>query len=118
MPDQTKEALSSTLDRQQVIGKLEQFSPELVSIISECCIEKVYNRSALSTHTKEVVALVALISLGSDRIQGHFETALQEGMSLEELKEIVMLSAIYLGYPRAIDAMLQLNMIAEKLQKD
>ena len=116
MNNNNSEALSTTQDRRDVIDTLSTFSPELVGIISECAIEKVYNRDVLANQMKEVIAVVSLISLGSDRLKGHFESALQEGLTLEQLKEIVTLSTIYLGFPRAIDAMLKLNEVAEDLK--
>jgi len=103
------EALAQTHDRRDVIGTLSTFSPDFVSMISEFCLGQVHARPTLTENTKEVVAIVALISLGSERLKGHFESAIQQGMSKEELIEIVTLSSIYLGFPRAIDAMLILS---------
>lgn len=102
-------SLESTQDRRDVISSLNKFSPEFVGMISKFCIGEVYERDILNEHSKEIVALVALISLGSPRLKGHFESSLNIGMSKEALSEIVMLSAIYLGFPRAIDAMLVLQ---------
>ena len=108
MTEQSDE-LEQTQDRRDVIGKLKDFSPDFVSMISEFCLGKVYARPTLSDNTKEVVAIVSLISLGSDRLAGHFESALQQGMKQEQLTEVVILSSVYLGFPRAIDAMLVLH---------
>jgi 4-carboxymuconolactone decarboxylase len=101
--------LESTQDRRDVIGKLNELAPDFVSMISNFCLGEVYARPALTDKTKEIVAIVSLISLGSERLKGHLESALAQGVTKEELSEVIMLSSIYLGFPRAIDAMLVLH---------
>ena len=108
------ENLHSTEDRKDVIAKLQQLSPDFVGMISEFCLTKVYDRPVLDDKSKEIVAITALISLGSERLQGHLESALDKGFSKEDLTEVIMLSSIYLGFPRAIDAMLVLHRITEQ----
>jgi len=117
MADQSDE-LEQTQDRRDVIGKLKEFSPDFVSMISEFCLGEVYARPSLSDNTKEVVAIVSLVSLGSDRLAGHFESAIQQGMTQDQLTEIVILSSVYLGFPRAIDAMLVLYDVVHALKNN
>ena len=105
------ENLHSTEDRKDVIAKLQEVSPDFVGMISEFALGSVYDRPVLDDKLKEVVAITALISLGTDRLRGHLESALATGFSKEELAEIIMLSSTYLGFPRAIDAMLVLHQV-------
>ena len=107
------EHLLSTEDRREVLAKLEQIAPDFVSMISQFCLTQVYDRPGLEDKMKEVVAIVSLISLGSARLRGHLESALENGFSREELVEVIMLSSIYLGFPRAIDALLVLHQLTE-----
>lgn len=104
------EQLSKTQDRREAIAMLEEVAPEFVGMISKFCLGEVYARPVLEEKTKEVVAVVSLISLGcKERLHGHLESSLASGMTKEELSEVIMLSSIYLGFPRAIDAMLVLH---------
>jgi len=105
--------LHSTEDRRDVIAKLGELAPDFVGMISDFALSKVYDRPILDDKLKEVVAITALISLGSERLQGHLESSLAKGFSKEELAEVIMLSSIYLGFPRAIDAMLVLHPVLE-----
>lgn len=107
------ENLHSTEDRKDVIAKLQDLAPDFVGMISNFALGEVYDRPALDKKHKELVAITALISLGSERLQGHLESALAEGFSKEDLAEVIMLSSIYLGFPRAIDAMLVLHRITD-----
>ena len=113
----TNEELSLTQDRREVIGKLNEFSPDFVSIISKFCLGEIYSRPMLPEKVKEIIAIVSLISLGSERLKGHIESALQSGATKEELSEVIILSSIYLGFPRAIDAMLILQETTNNLAK-
>lgn len=106
------ENLHSTEDRKDVIAKLQELAPDFVGMISEFALGSVYDRPVLDDKLKEVVAITALVSLGTERLQGHLESALAKGFSKEELAEIIMLASIYLGFPRAIDAMLVLHEVA------
>jgi 4-carboxymuconolactone decarboxylase len=106
--------LHSTEDRRDVIAKLEELAPDFVGMISDFALGKVYDRPILDDQLKEVVAITALISLGSERLQGHLESALAKGFSKEQLTEVIMLSSIYLGFPRAIDAMLVLHSLTDE----
>ena len=110
----SNDKLHSTEDRRDVISKLEALAPDFVGMISEFALGKVYDRPLLDNKMKEVVAITSLISLGSERLQGHIESALADGLSKDELTEIIMLSSIYLGFPRAIDAMLVLHRVLEE----
>lgn len=111
MSEQNKN-LHATEDRKDVIAKLQELSPDFVGMISEFALGKVFDRPVLDHKLKEVVAITALISLGTERLQGHLESALADGFSKDELAEIIMLASIYLGFPRAIDAMLMLHEVA------
>ena len=111
------ENLHSTEDRKDVIAKLQELAPDFVGMISEFALGSVYDRPVLDDKLKEVVAITALISLGTARLQGHLESALAKGFSKEELAEIIMLASIYLGFPRAIDAMLVLHDVANSISK-
>mgnify|MGYP000479864281 CR=1 FL=1 len=117
MPEHTEE-LTQTQDRRDVIGKLSEFSPDFVNMISQFCLGEVYSRPTLTDSTKEIVAIVSLISLGSNRLKGHLESSLQLGVPKEELIEVIMLSSIYLGFPRAIDAMLVLHETVNRTKLD
>ncbi len=112
--EEVSDDLLSTQDRQEVIAKLERVSPEFVGTIASFCIGEAFKGSKLPDDMKEVVAMVSLISLGSERLSGHFESALEAGMTKDDIVEVIKLSAIYLGFPRAIDAMLVLEALTSR----
>ncbi|KZY96116.1 hypothetical protein A3744_33640 [Oleiphilus sp. HI0073] len=67
MSEQNKN-LHATEDRKDVIAKLQELSPDFVGMISEFALGKVFDRPVLDEKLKEVVAITALISLGTERL--------------------------------------------------
>lgn len=62
-----------------------------------------WNDDELSLRDRSLVVVTALIGLGGveDRLRGHIRWALAHGVTPAELEAVVVLLAVYLGYPRA-----------------
>lgn len=106
-------ALYNTKDRKEAIAKLSAISPDFVELIAKFPISEVQERTVISSREKEIIAIVALINLGTERLRGHLESGLRAGISKSELAEIILQTSIYIGFPRAVDAMLLLSDISE-----
>lgn len=75
---------------------------------------EIYTRPGLSLRDREVVTVSMLIALDRpDPLRSHFGMALRSGVTVDELKEIVLQSAVYGGYPVAMGAMKVLNEVLE-----
>lgn len=108
----TSDKLHSTQDRQDAVAKLTSIYPDFVDLIAKFPIAEVQERTIISAREKEIVAIVALASLGTERLKGHLESAREAGVSKNELAEILLQTSIYIGFPRAVDAMLMLDDLA------
>ena len=66
----------------------------------------VWTRDGLDHKTRSMVTVSMLIALQAHgELKGHLLGALNNGVSPEEIREIVMHSAAYCGYPAALSAM-------------
>jgi 4-carboxymuconolactone decarboxylase len=65
-----------------------------------------WNDDELSLRDRSIVVVTALIAQGGveDRLRGHVRWAVHHGVTPEELDAIIVLLAVYLGYPRASTA--------------
>lgn len=64
-----------------------------------------YTGPALSDRDREFGAVVALTALGrSSQLPQHLRAALKAGLSEEELREAIMLTATIAGFPPAMNA--------------
>lgn len=66
----------------------------------------VWAREGLDRRTRSVVTVSMLIALQAHaELKGHVRGALTNGVTPEELREIIMHAAAYCGYPAALSAM-------------
>jgi 4-carboxymuconolactone decarboxylase len=65
----------------------------------------VWTRDSLDRRTRSIITLTCLVSLGLEReIALHTRAALGNGLSAEEITELIIHSSVYLGFPRAHEA--------------
>lgn len=80
--------------------------PDLARLIIEVAYEEVFARGGLELKTRELLAITALMSVGSEsELRTHIHGALNCGASAGEVKETILQAAMYLGFPRALQAM-------------
>jgi 4-carboxymuconolactone decarboxylase len=92
---------------------LDEVDPDLSRYIQEFAYEEVMARPGLDLKTRELLAITALIALGNpDELKTHIRGALAGGASEREVRETIIHSALYLGFPRALGAM---KVLAEML---
>ncbi|OBI81719.1 carboxymuconolactone decarboxylase family protein [Mycobacterium sp. 1245805.9] len=64
-----------------------------------------WTRPGLDRRSRSLVTLGALIALrASDELKIHFRIALQNGLSLQEIEEVIYHMTGYAGYPAAVSA--------------
>jgi len=66
---------------------------------------EIWARPELSRRDRSLVTIVALIALGRvSELRVHVPAALRHGMTREEIDEVILQLALYLGYPAAVEA--------------
>ena len=88
--------------------------------IVEFVYGELYTRPALTDRDRELGAVVALVATSrSSQIPQHLRAALKAGLSPDELREAIMLTATIVGFPPAMNAMSTLkNVLAEQARDD
>lgn len=108
--------------RQQIWGEhsaaieaaLQKLDPDLAQLIIEVAYENVFARGQLDLKTRELLAITALLSVGSEReLRTHMRGALNCGASLEDIKETLIQAAMYLGFPKALMGMKVLQQLRD-----
>jgi 4-carboxymuconolactone decarboxylase len=81
------------------------FAPELMDIGIEGIFGKLWTREGLSRRDRSLVTLGILIALrASDELKAHFRIARNNGLSDEELAEVIYHASGYAGFPAAATA--------------
>lgn len=95
--------------------KINSFNDTFQDLIANVPWGSVWTRPAMSKHDRSLITLSMLIALGREtEFKMHVKAAFNNGVSVTELKELILQSAIYCGFPAANDA----YKIAEEVMKE
>jgi 4-carboxymuconolactone decarboxylase len=81
------------------------FADELGDLSIDHVFGALWTRPRLDRRSRSLVTLGALIALrASDELKFHFQIALRNGLSIEEIEEVIYHMTGYAGYPAAVSA--------------
>lgn len=87
-------------------ASLSEVDADLYAYIRDFAYEEVLARPGLDLKTRELLAITSLIGLGGPReLATHFQGALRSGASEQEIRETIIQSALFVGFPNALGAM-------------
>lgn len=87
---------------QKTIGS---FAPKLVELTDEVLFGDVWERPELSKRDRSLITCAALVATGKTEQMGfHFPRAIENGVTKEELVELITHLAFYVGWPNAMSA--------------
>jgi len=91
-----------TTAAQRAIG---DFAPKLADLTDGVLFQDVWERPELSKRDRSLITCAALVALGAtEQMAFHFPRALENGVTREELVELITHLAFYAGWPRAMSA--------------
>jgi 4-carboxymuconolactone decarboxylase len=74
-------------------------------MVTRYCFGEVWTRPALDHKTRSMLTLALLTALGKqNQLRVHVKGAIQNGVSKEEIREVLLHSMIYAGVPAAVDS--------------
>ena len=89
---------------QQLMG---DFAPKLAELTDDVLFADVWAREELSQRDRSLITVAALITNGNtEQLPSHLRRARANGISETELAEVMTHLAFYIGWPRAISAIL------------
>lgn len=81
------------------------FTRPLQELVTEYCWGAIWNRPGLELRTRSLINLAMLTALGKmDEFELHVRGAVRNGVTAEEIQEVLLQTAIYCGVPAALDA--------------
>ena len=87
------------------LGNATEFTQPLQEFVNEHAWGGVWNREGLSLKTRSLITLAALTALKCPQeLKGHVRGALNNGCTVEEIRETLLHCAVYAGVPAAMDA--------------
>ncbi len=93
---------------------LEALDPDLGRWANEFVFGEVWAGDALGQRDRTLVAIAMLAATGRrNQLRNYLHGALQGGISEAELREVLKMTTVYVGFPSAIDALLELDAAAK-----
>jgi 4-carboxymuconolactone decarboxylase len=89
-----------------VIAALGDISPELAHQVVAWGFGDIYSRPGLEPRDRQLVTLGMLTALGGcePQLEVHINAALNVGLTPQQIIEALLHSAVYCGFPRALNA--------------
>jgi 4-carboxymuconolactone decarboxylase len=86
----------------EAIARTTGFTEDFQDLITRYAWGEIWSRDGLDRRTRCCITLTALVALGrEEELAMHVRAALRIGLSPEEIKEVLLHSAIYCGVPAA-----------------
>jgi 4-carboxymuconolactone decarboxylase len=88
-------------------SRVAELAPDFARMAIEFPLGDIYTRSGLDLRSREIAAISSLASLGNARpqLRNHIRAATTVGVTKAEIIEILMQTAVYAGFPAALNAM-------------
>lgn len=82
--------------------KCNAFNSVIQDYSDEVCFGRVWSRKGIDRKLRSILNVVMLTALNRpNQLRHHIEGALNNGVTIEELREILLHSAVYCGLPAA-----------------
>lgn len=102
----------------RALNNASEFTQPLQDFINEHAWGGVWTREGLDRKTRSLITLSALTALKCPQeLKGHVRGALNNGCSVEEIRETLLHCAVYAGVPAAIDAFRAAQEIIDEYQQ-
>ena len=88
-------------------SRVAELAPDFARMAIEFPLGDLYSRPGLDFRSREIVAITSLATLGNaaPQLRIHIRAATSVGVSKAEIIEILMQTAIYAGFPAALNAL-------------
>jgi 4-carboxymuconolactone decarboxylase len=93
--------------RTTVHERIGDIAPKLADLTEDVLFGDVWERPALSKRDRSLATVSALIAMNrTEQLTFHLQRAIENGVTKEELVEVITHLAFYSGWPTAMSAMM------------
>lgn len=103
----------------RAIAAADSFNAPLQDLVTEYCWGAVWGREELPRKTRSMLNLAMLTALNREHeFKLHVRGALRNGVSRDEIREVLLQTAIYCGVPAAISAFRQAREVFDAMDPE
>ena len=89
----------------KAMASVDGFNEEFTELLNTYCWNDIWNRPGLPRKSRSILNLGMLVALGKEHeLKLHINGALNNGLTKDEIKEVLLQTAIYCGVPAAVVA--------------
>lgn len=93
------------VDPQLEKAREDDFVDTIQKHVTEYCWGMVWTREGLDRKTRSMLTLAILTTLGKmTELRGHVRGAINNGCTVEEIREVLLHATVYAGVPAGVDA--------------
>ncbi len=95
--------------------KVRTVAPKLIELTETVLFGDVWERPGLGKRDRSLITVAALVALNrSEQLRGHLERALDNGVTKDEIVELITHLAFYGGWPNAMTSALVAKEVFEQ----
>jgi len=89
----------------RALARADEFNKPLQDLVTEYCWGAVWGREGLSRRDRSMInlAMISILNRGHE-LKAHVRGAITNGLTKEEISEVLLQVAIYGGVPAAVDS--------------
>ena len=104
---------------ERAVAGADNFNRDFQQIVTEYCWGGTWGRGVLERRDRSILNLGMLAALGkSQEFKLHFRGAINNGLTLEELREVLIQIAVYCGIPAGVEAFRNAREVLEDMNID
>jgi 4-carboxymuconolactone decarboxylase len=83
-----------------------ELAPDYFALVRQFCFGMFWSRPNLAVRDRSLITVAMLAAMGKqEELRGHLRSALNVGISKEELVEVLMQVGVYAGVPAGVNAL-------------
>lgn len=104
---------------EQRVNQATTFNRPLEDMVTTWCFGDIWQRPGLDRKTRSMITLAALTALcRPNQLKGHVEGALANGVTVDEIREIILHTSLYSGIPTAVEGFNAAKEVLKRLGLD
>ncbi|WP_370628580.1 4-carboxymuconolactone decarboxylase [Salinibacterium sp. M195] len=101
------------------IASATEFSQELIEHVTKYCWGDIWDRPGLARRDRSIANLAMLTALNrGHELKVHVRGAINNGVTPDEIKEVLLQTAIYCGVPAAMESFRLAGEVIEQMAKE
>jgi 4-carboxymuconolactone decarboxylase len=101
---------------QAKVDRATDFTREFEELVTRYCFGEIWGREQIPRAQRSMLTIAMLVALGRPHeIQVHVRGAIANGVTKEQIREVMLHAAVYCGIPAAVDGFRQATVVLDEL---